>query len=61
MDPILILQLIFLALLLRRRYAIDPGAALLFLSAGDDMVGSIFDELLDVEPTTCHAAYHSYL
>jgi 5'-nucleotidase/5'-nucleotidase/UDP-sugar diphosphatase len=46
---------------LRRRYATDPGTALLFLSAGDDMVGSIFDELLDVETATCHAAYHSYL
>lgn len=51
---------------LRHRYASDPQTAVLFLSAGDELAGSLFDELLDnpsdgpsaAEPV--HASYRLY-
>ncbi len=46
----------------RKKYQLDPNAAVLFVSAGDDMAGSLFDELLNSAeiPTQRHAAYHLY-
>jgi 2',3'-cyclic-nucleotide 2'-phosphodiesterase (5'-nucleotidase family) len=47
---------------LRSRYKDDPDTAVLFMSAGDDIVGSLFDELLDEEneSISMHAAYQLY-
>ena len=44
---------------LRSRYQDDPSAAILAMSAGDDMIGSLFDELL-VSKDPVHAAYAFY-
>ncbi len=46
----------------RRQAAEAPVAAVLALSAGDDLVGSVFDELLgeDPESYTAHPAYRLY-
>lgn len=40
----------------------DPNAAVIILSAGDDLVGAVFDELLgdDVESFRVHAGYRMY-
>ncbi len=40
----------------------DPYAAVLALSAGDDLVGAVFDELLGDDPDSCilHAGYRLY-
>ena len=47
---------------LRHRYASDPQTAVLFVSSGDEVAGSLFDELLDdpalSEPV--HASYRLY-
>lgn len=47
---------------LHHRYASDPQTAVLFVSAGDEVAGSLFDELLDgpaiSEPV--HASYRLY-
>ncbi len=50
---------------LRQRYATDPHTAVLFLSAGDDMAGSVFDEILDepaalTDDSCVHASYRLY-
>ncbi len=47
---------------LRRRFRDDPNAAVLFLSAGDDLMGVVFGELLgdDPESYAVHAGYHLY-
>ncbi|MBK8984486.1 MAG: bifunctional metallophosphatase/5'-nucleotidase [Chloroflexi bacterium] len=47
---------------LRQRYANDPQTAVLFLSAGDDTAGSVFDELWSEsgEPGGIHAGYRLY-
>lgn len=50
---------------LRQRYATDPRTAVLFLSAGDDMAGSVFDEILDepaalTDDSCVHASYRLY-
>ena len=47
---------------LRRRIEDDPQAAVLFLSAGDDLVGTVLDELLGDDPDSydMHAGYHLY-
>jgi 2',3'-cyclic-nucleotide 2'-phosphodiesterase (5'-nucleotidase family) len=47
---------------LRHRFRSDPNAAVLFLSAGDDLMGFILSELLGDGPESCviHAAYHLY-
>lgn len=47
---------------LRRAGHDDPDAAVLALSAGDDVVGGLFDELLDgsLQPQPLHAAYRVY-
>jgi 5'-nucleotidase / UDP-sugar diphosphatase len=47
---------------LRQRYATDPHTAVLFLSAGDDMAGSVFDEMLSEETDSMavHASYRLY-
>ena len=44
-----------------RRYD-NPNAAVLAMSAGDDLVGAVFDELLGDDPDTytIHAGYHLY-
>lgn len=46
----------------RAQYERDPDTAVLFLSAGDDIVGSLFDELLeeDEDSFSIHAAYELY-
>lgn len=46
----------------RRKYGDEPKKAVLLLGAGDDCVGSIFDELLDPElqKDPVHASYHLY-
>lgn len=46
----------------RRKYADNPNKAVLTLGAGDDSVGSIFDELLDAEmqEDPVHASYQLY-
>lgn len=43
----------------RSRYQDDPSTAILAMSAGDDMIGSLFDELL-VSKNPVHAAYSLY-
>lgn len=47
---------------LRRRIQDDPHAAALFLSAGDDLVGTVLDELLGDDPDSydMHAGYRLY-
>ena len=47
---------------LRRRLRDDPQAAVLFLSAGDDLVGTVLDELLGDDPDSyvMHAGYRLY-
>jgi 2',3'-cyclic-nucleotide 2'-phosphodiesterase (5'-nucleotidase family) len=47
---------------LRQRYHDDPDMAILALSAGDDLIGFIFDELLgdSDESFKMHAGYHLY-
>ncbi len=47
---------------LRRRFRDDPNAAVLFLSAGDDLMGVVLGELLgdDPESYVVHAGYHLY-
>ncbi len=47
---------------LRRRFHSDPNAAVLFLSAGDDLMGVVFGELLGDDPQSygIHAGYHLY-
>lgn len=47
---------------LRRRIQDDPQAAVLFLSAGDDLVGTVLDELLgdDADSYGMHAGYRLY-
>ncbi len=47
---------------LRRRCERDPHSALLALSAGDDLIGSAFDELLGDDPESfiVHAGYDLY-
>lgn len=47
---------------LREHYADDPTTAVLAVSAGDDLIGSAFDELLgdDEESYQVHAGYHLY-
>jgi 5'-nucleotidase/UDP-sugar diphosphatase len=47
---------------LRRRCENDPYAALVVMSAGDDLVGSVFDELLGDDPDSyiVHAGYRLY-
>ncbi len=47
---------------LRRQAQERPNAAVLALSAGDDLVGAVFDELLGEDPSTyrVHAGYHVY-
>lgn len=46
----------------RRKYDSDPRSAVLTLSAGDDLIGSLFDELLgtDAESFKVHAGYRLY-
>jgi len=46
----------------RRAYANDPHAAAVAVSAGDDLVGAVFDELLGDDPDTytMHAGYRLY-
>jgi 2',3'-cyclic-nucleotide 2'-phosphodiesterase (5'-nucleotidase family) len=43
----------------RRRWSRKENAAVLFLSAGDDMAGSVFDELLSMH-NPLHAGYYLY-
>jgi 5'-nucleotidase/UDP-sugar diphosphatase len=43
----------------RRQWARKENAAALFLTAGDDMAGSVFDELLG-QKDPLHAGYHLY-
>lgn len=47
---------------LRQRCESDPYAALVVMSAGDDLVGSVFDELLgdDADSYAVHTGYHLY-
>lgn len=47
---------------LRRRCRNDPHTAVLAMSAGDDLVGAVFDELLGDDPDSyvVHAGYHLY-
>ena len=47
---------------LRHRFRSDPNAAVLFLSAGDDLMGVILGELLGDDPDSyvVHAGYHLY-
>ena len=47
---------------LRERYNDDPDTAILVLSAGDDLIGFIFDELLgdSDESFKMHVGYHLY-
>lgn len=45
---------------LRQRYARDGQTAVLFLSAGDEVAGSVFDELLDTQAGAVHASYRLY-
>jgi 2',3'-cyclic-nucleotide 2'-phosphodiesterase (5'-nucleotidase family) len=47
---------------LRQRSESDPYAALLVMSAGDELIGSAFDELLgdDADSFTVHTGYHLY-
>jgi 2',3'-cyclic-nucleotide 2'-phosphodiesterase (5'-nucleotidase family) len=46
----------------REERARDPNAAVLVLSAGDDLVGAVFDELLGSGPDSCivHTGYRLY-
>ena len=46
----------------RRRYQDDPDTAVLAMSAGDDLVGAIFDELMGDDPDSfaLHAGYRLY-
>lgn len=46
----------------RKKVENDPFRAVLTLSAGDDCIGTIFDELMlsDFELEPVHAAYHAY-
>ena len=46
----------------RRLYRADPNVAVLFLAAGDEQVGSLFDELLGqtVDDYQIHAGYRAY-
>jgi len=46
----------------RRRHREDPDTAVLFMSAGDDLVGAVFDELMgaDSESFASHAGYRLY-
>jgi 2',3'-cyclic-nucleotide 2'-phosphodiesterase (5'-nucleotidase family) len=46
----------------RRRIRHDPHQAVLFLSGGDDLAGSVFDELLGHDPSSyvVHAVYRLY-
>jgi 5'-nucleotidase/UDP-sugar diphosphatase len=46
----------------RRRYEDDPDTAVLAMSAGDDLVGAIFDELMgdDRDSFALHAGYRLY-
>jgi 2',3'-cyclic-nucleotide 2'-phosphodiesterase (5'-nucleotidase family) len=47
---------------LRQHFRSDPNAAVVFLSAGDDLMGIILGELLgdDLESYVVHAGYHLY-
>lgn len=47
---------------LRHRYCRDAYSAVLVLSAGDDLAGSVFDELLGKDPESyhAHAGYQLY-
>lgn len=47
---------------LREKHATDPNTAVLALSAGDDLVGAVFDELLGDDPDSfqLHAGYRLY-
>ncbi len=47
---------------LRHKHRTDPNTAVLALSAGDDLVGAVFDELLGDDPTSfqLHAGYRLY-
>jgi 2',3'-cyclic-nucleotide 2'-phosphodiesterase (5'-nucleotidase family) len=47
---------------LRHRFCANPRTAVLFLSAGDDLMGVILDELLGDDPGSygIHAGYHLY-
>ncbi len=46
---------------LRQRYQNDPDTAILALSAGDDLIGFVFDELLGNEGDDfMHVGYHLY-
>lgn len=55
-------KIVYYARQLRRRIQDDPRAAVLFLSAGDDLVGTVLDELLgdDPESYVMHAGYRLY-
>ncbi len=46
----------------RRRHRDDPDTAVLFMSAGDDLVGAVFDELMGEDPESfaLHAGYRLY-
>lgn len=46
----------------RRRCKNDPRTAVLAMSAGDDLIGAVFDELLGDAPNSyaVHAGYHLY-
>ncbi len=46
----------------RQEYQTNPDMAVLFLTGGDEQVGSLFDELMghSVESYQIHAGYHAY-
>jgi len=46
----------------RKKVLDDPHRAILTLSAGDDCIGTVFDELMDssIEPDPVHASYRLY-
>ncbi len=46
----------------RQKHADDPNTAVLAMSAGDDLVGAIFDELMGDDPDSfaLHAGYRLY-
>ena len=47
---------------IRARHQDDPNTAVLFMSAGDDLVGAVFDELMGEDPESfaLHAGYRLY-
>lgn len=55
-------KLVYYVRQLRRRVEDDPQADVLFLSAGDDLVGTVLDELLGDDPDSyiMHAGYRLY-